>query len=122
MARYLLLSATSTIGQSTARLLQQEGHTLFLTSRSSEKIQPLAQLTQSAYEIVDPKDFNQVQKVCQEASEKLGGLDGAVCFAGSLLLKSAHTTSYNEYLDTVHASLTSAFALMRCCSSSNPRG
>lgn len=113
MARYLLLSATSTIGQSTARLLQQEGHTLFLTSRSSEKIQPLAQLTQSAYEIVDPKDFNQVQKVCQEASERLGGLDGAVCFAGSLLLKSAHTTSYNEYLDTVHASLTSAFALIR---------
>ena len=113
MANYLLISATSSIGEETAKRLSEKGHNLFLTSRSEEKIAPLVQGTRSPYALVDPADFEAVMRVVQEAKTKLGSLDGAVCFAGSLILKGAHSTTFEEYQITIQASLTSAFALVR---------
>lgn len=113
MARYLLISATSSIGTEVAKRLHQKGHELFLTSRSEEKIAPLLELTHAPYAIIDPANFDGVLKVAQEAKAKMGGLDGAVNFSGSLLLKGAHSTTFEEYQKTIEASLTSAFALVR---------
>ena len=49
MAKHLILAATSGIGQATCRLLCERGHSLFLTSRSRDKVLPLAEECKAAY-------------------------------------------------------------------------
>jgi len=122
MARYLLVSATSTIGTEVVKRLYQQGHQLFLTSRNQEKISPLIELTKAPYAIANPANFEEMLKVAQEAQQKMGGLDGAVTFSGSLILKGAHSTSFEEYQKTIEASLTSAFALVRAACSVMDQG
>jgi NAD(P)-dependent dehydrogenase (short-subunit alcohol dehydrogenase family) len=101
MARFLLIAASSGIGQATARMLRDAGHEVLTTARANERIEP--------DHVLDATDFEAVDRAFAEA----GSLDGVACFAGSLLLKPAHLTSAEEYQATVAASLTTAFATVR---------
>ncbi|MGQ2915779.1 SDR family NAD(P)-dependent oxidoreductase [Microbacterium aurantiacum] len=101
MSRFLLIAASSGIGQATAELLRSAGHDVVTTARNSGKITPDAEL--------DATDFDAVDRLIAEA----GDVDGVACFAGSMLLKPAHLTSRAQYDDIVAASLTTAFATVR---------
>lgn len=101
MSRFLLIAASSGIGQATADLLRSAGHDVVTTARNSEKITPDVEL--------DATDFDAVDRVFDE----VGDIDGVACFAGSMLLKPAHLTSRAQYDDIVAASLTTAFATVR---------
>lgn len=101
MARYLIIAASSAIGQSVVDLLKKQGDEVLTTARNEDKIKPDYWL--------DATDFNAVDEVF----EKAGRLDGVVNCAGSLLLKSAHTTSEMDYEKTINASLTTSFATIR---------
>lgn len=101
MARYLIIAAGSGIGQSAVKLLKQQGDEVITTARSADKITPDF--------ILDASDFNAVDRVFEQA----GPLDGVVNCAGSLLLKSAHATSFDEFQKTINASLTTSFATIR---------
>lgn len=101
MAHYLIIAASSGIGQATTALLKQAGHTVFTTARDNSKITPDA--------ILDASDFDAVDAVFAQAGE----IDGVVNCSGSLLLKSAHLTSHSQYQDVIAASLTTAFATVR---------
>jgi NAD(P)-dependent dehydrogenase (short-subunit alcohol dehydrogenase family) len=101
MAHYLIIAAGSGIGQASATLLRQAGHSVFTTARDSKKIAPDA--------ILDACDFEAVDAVFRKA----GALDGVVNCSGSLLLKSAHLTSREQYQSVIDASLTTAFATVR---------
>ena len=101
MAHYLIIAASSGIGQATTNLLLSNGHTVFTTARDGSKISPDA--------FLDATDFDAVDKVFSQAGE----LDGVVNCSGSLLLKSAHLTSKEQYQSVMDASLTTAFATVR---------
>jgi NAD(P)-dependent dehydrogenase (short-subunit alcohol dehydrogenase family) len=101
MAHFLILAASSSIGQSTTRLLEESGHSVFKTARDNSKINPDA--------LLDATDFDAVDQIFQQA----GDIDGVVNCSGSLLLRSAHLTSKEQYLSVVNASLTTAFATVR---------
>ncbi|CAM2764293.1 SDR family NAD(P)-dependent oxidoreductase [Legionella worsleiensis] len=101
MARYLIIAASSAIGQSVVELLKNQGDEVVTTAQTNEKITPDF--------ILDAADFNAVDKVFEQA----GSLDGVVNCAGSLLLKSAHATSFDEFQKTINASLTTSFATVR---------
>ena len=101
MARYLVIAASSTIGQSVVELLKKQGDEVLTTARTKEKINPDF--------ILDAADFDAVDNLFLQA----GPLDGVVNCAGSLTLKSAHVTNYEEYQKTINASLTTSFALVR---------
>jgi Dehydrogenases with different specificities (related to short-chain alcohol dehydrogenases) len=101
LAHYLIIAASSGIGQATTELLLSKGHTVFTTARDSSKISPDA--------FLDATDFDAVDKVFSQAGE----LDGVVNCSGSLLLKSAHLTSKQQYQSVINASLTTAFATVR---------
>lgn len=101
MSRFLLIAASSGIGQATAELLRSSGHEVVTTARTSEKIAPDAEL--------DATDFDAVDRLFDE----VGDVDGVACFAGSMLLKPAHLTSRAQYDDIIAASLTTAFATVR---------
>jgi len=101
MAHFLVIAASSGIGQATVTLLKAAGHSVFSTARDDSKITPDA--------ILDATDFDAVDAVFKQAGE----LDGVVNCSGSLLLKSAHLTSKEQYQSVIDASLTTAFATVR---------
>ncbi len=101
MANYLVIAASSGIGQATAHLLKEAGHSVITTARGTHKILPDAML--------DATDFDAVDAVFKQAGE----LDGVVNCSGSLLLKSAHLTTKEQYQAVIDASLTTAFATVR---------
>lgn len=105
MATYLLIAASSDIGDATARRLRDAGHRVLTTARDTSVIQPDA--------ILDATDFDAVDAVVAEAVAQTGRLDGIALFAGSMLLKPAHLTSRAQYDGVVAASLTTAFATVR---------
>jgi NAD(P)-dependent dehydrogenase (short-subunit alcohol dehydrogenase family) len=104
MARFLIIGASSGIGQGVVKQLKQDGHEIITTARSTQKIQP-------DY-ILDATDFQAVDDVFSAC----GTLDGVVNCAGSLLLKPAHLTSIQEFQQTIAASLTTSFAVVRAAS------
>lgn len=110
MAKFMIIAATSGIGQALTAQLASAGHTLFLTGRDESRTEALAQKHSARHTALDATDFEAVADAVHEAQETLGGLDGVACLAGSLLLKSAHATTQQAYMDTVHANLTTAFA------------
>lgn len=101
MAHYLIIAASSGIGQATTDLLLANGHSVFTTARDHSKIIPDA--------VLDARDFAAVDNVFSQA----GALDGVVNCCGSLLLKPAHLTSQEQYQSVIDASLTTAFATVR---------
>ena len=101
MANYLVIAASSAIGQAVVRYLISQGDTVFTTARDNSKINPNA--------LLDATDFDAVNEVFKEA----GQIDGVVNCAGSLLLKGAHATSKEQYQAVIDSSLTTAFATVR---------
>ncbi len=98
MANYLIIAASSAIGQAVVNALIAQGDTVFTTARDNSKIQPKA--------LLDATDFEAVNNVFKQA----GPIDGVVNCAGSLLLKSAHNTSKEQYQAIIDSSLTTSFA------------
>jgi NAD(P)-dependent dehydrogenase (short-subunit alcohol dehydrogenase family) len=101
MANYLVIAASSAIGQAVVNSLKSQGDTVFTTARDRTKIEPNA--------LLDATDFDAVNEVFKNA----GLIDGVVNCAGSLLLKSAHTTSQEQYQAVIDSSLTTSFATVR---------
>lgn len=110
MANYLIIAASSGIGQATTKLLQLAGHSVFTTARDNTKITPDA--------ILDATDFDAVDRIFQQTGE----LNGVVNCSGSLLLKSAHLTSKDQYQSVIDASLTTAFATVRAAGKNMNKG
>jgi len=101
MGHFLVIAASSGIGQATTKLLKETGHSVLTTARDSNKIAPDA--------VLDATDFDAVERVFQQA----GQLDGVVNCSGSLLLRAAHQTSKAQYQAVMDASLTTSFATVR---------
>lgn len=110
MAHFLVIAASSGIGQATVSLLKQAGHSVFTTARDTTKIAPDA--------IMDAADFDAVDSVFKQA----GDIDGVVNCSGSLLLKSAHLTDKAQYQSVIDASLTTAFATVRAAGKNMNKG
>lgn len=98
MAHYLIIAASSCIGQAVTKALKAQGDTVFTTARDKTKINPDM--------ILDATNFDAVNEAFQQA----GTLDGVVNCSGSLFLKPAHTTSKEQYQSVMDASLTTSFA------------
>lgn len=110
MARYLIIGASSAIGQSVLKLLNEQNDEVLTTAQTKDKIIPNF--------VLDASDFSAVDRVFEQA----GPLDGVVNCAGSLLLKSAHATSFEEFQKTINASLTTSFAVVRAAGKRMPQG
>lgn len=101
MAKYLIIAASSTIGQEVVKTLLSYGHECITSARDNSKITPDI--------LLDACDFDAVEK----AFVDFGPFDGAVNCAGSLFLKPAHLTNYNGFIETINSSLVTSFALVR---------
>lgn len=110
MSKYIIIAASSGIGQATCKLLQNSGHQIFTTARDNSKITPDA--------LLDASDFDAVDQIFAQAGE----IDGVVNCSGSLFLRSAHLTSTEQYHSVINASLTTAFATVRAAGKNMKNG
>ncbi len=101
MSRYLLIAASSSIGQILSKSLKEAGHEVIQTARDSTKISPDF--------ILNAADFLATEKVF----ESVGQIDAVINLSGSLLLKGAHMTSQSEYFSVIESSLTTSFSVCR---------
>lgn len=101
MARFFIVGASSLIAQSAIEILKTYGHEIVSCARNNEKISPDI--------ILDATDFDALEVAMRES----GPFDGALNCAGSIVLKPAHHTDFNQYMAVINANLTSAFALVR---------
>ncbi len=116
MSTYLVFGAYGGIGSELARVLSADGHRVALSGRDTDRLATLAEEVDAPALSADATDFEQVEGVVAAAIDELGSLDGVASCVGSLLLKPAHLTRYEEWLDTLHTNLTSAFAVVRAAS------
>jgi len=110
---YFILGAGGGIANALARLLKEDGANVFLAGRRAETIEPLAAELNSPFRIIDGTDCVQVDQAVRDAQQEFGSLHGAANLIGSVLLKPAHLTSPQEWVDVIQTNLTSAFALIR---------
>ncbi len=107
-----ILGANGGLGRALARRLAANGANLTLGGRNDSALSEFAREVGADHFKVDGTDFSQVDEFLDRAASN-GGLDGAVNCAGSILLKPAHRTSFEEYRETLDANLTTAFAMVR---------
>ena len=113
MANYLILSASSEIGELTSKNLVENNHKIFITARNSDKLESLKSKFNCNGNLLDCSNFREVDKTFEQATQELGTVDGVACFAGSVLLKPAHLTSFEEYQHTMNSNIAPAFACVR---------
>lgn len=117
----IILGASGGIGQATARTLKAQGHTLWLASSPSERLDALGQELDSPTLGLDATSFEEVEACFEQAKAQLGELHGVVNCVGSVMLKPAHRTSEQDYRACLDLNLTSAFATTRAAAKSMSR-
>ncbi|NDC53663.1 MAG: SDR family oxidoreductase [Planctomycetia bacterium] len=111
--RVLLVGGTGGIGSALARMLVQGGARVFLAARDPARLATLADELGAAGTAVDATDPDRLDACADAAAAALGGLDGIVNCAGSLLLKPAHLTTTADWQATIATNLTSGFGCVR---------
>lgn len=111
--RTLIIGGAGGIGSATARMVVAAGGSVFLAGRDETRLAAVATELGMPHGIVEATDPDAVDACADAAATALGGLDGIVCCAGSILLKPAHLTTSAEWQATLAVNLTSAFGCTR---------
>jgi 3-oxoacyl-[acyl-carrier protein] reductase len=111
--RVLIVGGSGTIGRAVARIVTASGGRVFLAARDPARLAAAAGEFAAPHAVVDATDPDAVDTCADAAAAALGGLDGIVNAAGSLLLKPAHLTTTADWQATLAANLTSAFGCVR---------
>lgn len=109
----LIFGATGGIGSALARRLATAGWRLALSARSGQRLELLNTEISAVTAIAEATNAKDVENVFNGVCENFGRLDGVVNCCGSLLLKSAHLTTEEEWAQTIAANLTTSFLVLR---------
>lgn len=110
---HLIVGASGSIGSATARRLGTRGATLVLAGRDEDALRSLADETGGEVRTVDARSITEVGDLIDAVVETHGRIDGVANLAGSVLLKPAHLTTEDEWMETIATNLTSAFAVVK---------
>jgi NAD(P)-dependent dehydrogenase (short-subunit alcohol dehydrogenase family) len=110
---YVILGGTGGIGSAVARRLVERQASVVVAARDEAKLSRCAEELGVETISLDATRFEEVERCVNEAVKRHGRLDGIANCVGSILLKPAHMTSEEEWLETVALNLTSAFATVR---------
>jgi NAD(P)-dependent dehydrogenase (short-subunit alcohol dehydrogenase family) len=111
--RILVVGATGGIGSALVDLLLAAGHRPFLVARDPTRLAEASARSGCDGLACDATDPDAFDACADHVAARLGGLDGMVNCAGSLLLKPAHLTTTADWQATIAANLTTAFACVR---------
>jgi len=111
---YVILGGTGGIGSAVARQLAGDGAHVAVAARGEDRLAALARdLGGATTTVLDASQTAEVEQFVRSVANANGGIDGIVNCVGSILLKAAHQTSYDEWRHTIAANLDSAFATVR---------
>ena len=111
--RVLVIGGAGGIGAAVARMIVAGGGSVYLAGRDAGKLAAIGGELGMPYGTVEASDPDAVDACADAAVAALGGLDGIVNCAGSLILKPAHLTTTAEWQATLAANLSSAFGCVR---------
>ncbi len=109
----LVFGAAGGIGSAVSRRLAASGATVALAGRASDRLDELASDLHAPRWELDVTDPARVDLVTTEVLERFGRIDGVTNCIGSLLLKPAHLTSFEDWNSVIAVNLTSTFAVIR---------
>ncbi len=109
----LIFGATGGVGAALARRLVAAGTKVFLTARREEPLAALAGELGMPYATSDATDWTEIDRIADLAVAHFGTVNGMANCVGSLLLKPAHLTKFEEFQLTIAQNLTSAFGVVR---------
>jgi len=105
----LVIGASGGIGRALVGRLAGREWGLVLAGRREDAVRELAEEYSCEGVGLDAADFRAVD----EAFRAHEGIDAVVNLAGSILLKPAHSTSLDEFNETIDVNLRTAFAVVR---------
>ena len=111
--RVLVIGGAGGIGAAVVRLIVAGGGSVYLAGRDVGKLAAIGGELGMPYGAVEASDPDAVDACADAAVAALGGLEGIVNCAGSLILKPAHLTTTAEWQATLAANLSSAFGCVR---------
>jgi NAD(P)-dependent dehydrogenase (short-subunit alcohol dehydrogenase family) len=109
----LVIGGAGGIGAAVARMIVAGGGSVYLAGRDAGKLAAIGGELGMPYGTVEASDPDAVDACADAAVAALGGLEGIVNCAGSLILKPAHLTTTAEWQATLAANLSSAFGCVR---------
>lgn len=110
----VVLGASGGIGSCLCRRLKASlDARLVLFGRTKEKLDELAREVDGQTIVGDATSFEQVEKMMEQVTSSYGRVDGVANCVGSILLKSAHLTSFEDYQATLAANIGTAFGVVR---------
>lgn len=118
----LIFGATGGIGAALARRLTAAGTPVFLSARREEPLAALAAELGAPFAAADATDWGEIDRVTDAAVAQVGPLGGIANCVGSLLLKPAHLTKFEEFQQVIAQNLTSAFGVVRAGARVMPQG
>jgi NAD(P)-dependent dehydrogenase (short-subunit alcohol dehydrogenase family) len=117
----LIFGGAGGVGAALCRQLAPH-HTLHLAGRTQATLDAISAEVGGHVHVCDATRLDQVDQTFDAVIAASGQLDSVVCAVGSVLLKPAHRTSEQDWLDTLHTNLTSAFAVVRAAGRTMTRG
>ena len=118
MRKILILGATSTIAQTTARNFASDGDALYLIARNPDKLAAVAadlQVRGAVHvetQTADLNDCQQHERLLQQATTALDGLDIALIAYGTLGNQHAGEQSYAQAEQELHTNFLSVISLL----------
>lgn len=113
----LITGATSGIGSAIFKAFYNQGATLCATSIAQDKLDaflPEFEDKSRVFGIVaDMRDKNAIENLCQQAKEKMGGLDVVICNAGITKDTLAMRMKTEDFEEVININLTANFILNR---------
>ncbi|MCW5965579.1 MAG: SDR family oxidoreductase [Bryobacterales bacterium] len=110
---FVVLGATGSTGGALVRELVDRGAKVLACGKNPEKVQAMAAELGVGGFSLDATDSAQVAAAFVRARELFGEVAGAVNLVGSILLKPAHLTRDDEWMQTLALNLNTAFYLVR---------
>jgi NAD(P)-dependent dehydrogenase (short-subunit alcohol dehydrogenase family) len=107
----LITGGAGGIGSNLARRLVNRGDSVVLFGRRQDAVEALAsELGESSLAVAgDAGKLEDLERAVALAVERFGKLDGLAHCVGSIRLKPLHLTTLEEFSETVHLNLTTAF-------------
>lgn len=112
-AAYLVVGASGGIGEALSKRLAESGAQLMLAARGEERLGSLATEIGAQHRVLDALDSQAIESAVHDTVEHFGQIDGVVNLVGSILLKPAHTTTDEEFRETLDLNLLTAFHALR---------
>jgi NAD(P)-dependent dehydrogenase (short-subunit alcohol dehydrogenase family) len=111
----LIFGGTGGIGSELARQMAACGDTVVVAGRSADKVASIPNTTGIVGRVVDATRSDAVEELIRSTVEEHGQLDAVANCIGSLLLKPAHLTTDDEWVETLATNLTTSFVILRAC-------